>query len=235
MLKLRSIIIFVLGCLIGGFSFADPVEIFCTIRSSGASLSCQHMVGNSRKVMNADDVANFIDSGQVSAYITLRSHKGIERTFMVDPKAPQYKRLADVERNTSMSNVAKAKSDLFEEIERKVIKISDELDGLAAAAELILYDPGITYDKMTREQRSLRTEVEDYRGNKERVCTATPAFEKVSKVNLRLQQTLGNIVTAFQAPDTCMSGFKVSTDREGAVDLRQLDTIADYFKKACKK
>lgn len=232
--KLRGILLVVLGGMIGSFTYAEPMEIFCSIRGSGA-LNCQHLVGRERKVMNADDVTNFIDSGKVLAYITLKSHKGTERTFMVDPKAPQYKRLEDIERNQSMSNVAKAKTDLFEEIERKVIKISDELDGLAGAAELVLYDPGITFDKMTRERRNLQTEVENYRNNKDKVCTSTPAFEQASRANGRLQQTLSNILLAFQTPDSCMSGFKVAKDREGAVDLRQLDTVGDYFKKQCAK
>jgi hypothetical protein len=220
--------------LSAGFAFAEPVEIDCTIRSSGANLNCQ-TTGKERRVMTAEDITNFIDAGEVASYITLQSRKGMTRTYKIDPKAASYKRLADVKRTASMSEIAKTKSDLFNEIEKKVIKLSDEQDGQAAAAELVLYDPGVTYDKLKREQRTASTELEGYRKNKDKVCTSTPAFESISKANSKLQQTLSNILYAFQSTDTCMAGYKVFKDREGAVDLRQLDTVADFFKKECKK
>lgn len=213
---------------------ADPAEINCTIRKSGGNLECQ-ILGKDRKVMNAEDITNFVDAGEVAAYITLKSRKGLERTFMVDGKSPQYKRLNDLKRSASMSEIAKAKSDLFNEIEKKVIKLSDELDGQAAAAELVLYDSSITYDKFKRESRTALAELEGYRKNKDKVCTSTPAFEQVSKANAKLQQTLSNIIYAFQTTDSCMSDYKVFKDRDGSVDLRQLDTVTDHFKSNCKK
>lgn len=212
---------------------ADPVEIYCTIRG-GANLSCQ-TVGKDRKVMNAEDITNFIDAGEVAAFITLKSRKGIERTYLVDPKAPQYKRLGDVKRSAPMSEIAKTKSDLFNEIEKKVIKTSDELDAQAGAAELVLWDPGITYDKSRREQRGMIAELDGYRKNRDKVCTTTPAFEQVSKANSRLQQTLSNIVYAFQTPGTCMAELKIFKDRDGSIDLRQLDSVGSQYKESCKK
>src|SRR5262245_44921847 len=59
---------------------AQSAEIYCTIRDNGGSLNCQWM-GAEKKVMNAEDVSNFIDSGNVAAYVTLKSRKGMERTF----------------------------------------------------------------------------------------------------------------------------------------------------------
>jgi len=213
---------------------ADPMEIYCTIRSNGGHLNCQ-IVGKERKVMNADDITNFVDAGEVAAYITLKSRKGYERTYMVDPKASQYKHLNDMKNSASISEIAKAKSDLFNDIEKKVIKVSDDLDGQAAAAELVLYDSSLELDKMRREQRTMTAELEGYRKNKDKVCTNTPAFEQMSKANSRLQQTLSNIIYAFQTPDSCMSDYKVFKDRDGSVDLRQLDTVADHYKTACRK
>lgn len=235
MYKHPKFILLILSVLFVRTSFADAVELYCTIRSSGGNLNCQQMVGKERKVMTPEDITNFVDAGEVAAYITLKSRKGIERTFLVDPKASQYRRLNDIKRVAAISDIAKAKSDLFGEIEKKVIKLSDELDGQAAAAELILYDSGITYDKLKREQRSTLAELDSYRKNKDKMCTTTPAFEQVSKANGRLQQTLSNIVYAFQSPDTCMAEYKVFKDHDGAIDLRQLDTVGDYFKKECKK
>lgn len=212
---------------------ADPMEIYCTIRTSGANLTCQ-ILGKDRKVMTAEDITNFVDAGEVAAYITLKSRKGFERTYMIDGKAPQYKRLADIKKSASISEIAKAKSDLFNEIEKKIIKISDEQDGQNAASELVLHDSRITYEKTKREQRNMVAELEGYRKNKDRVCTSTPAFENMSKSNARLQQTLSNMVYAFQTPDTCMFGFKIFKEKDGSVDLRQLDTAPDYFKANCK-
>jgi hypothetical protein len=212
---------------------SQPMEVYCTIRPGG-TLNCQTM-GKERRVMTAEDITNFVDAGEVAAYITLKSRKNIERVFMVDGKSPQYKRLNDLKKTASMSEIAKAKSDLFNEIEKKVIKLSDELDGQAAAAELVLYDSGITYDKIRRENRSMLAELESYRKNREKVCTETPAFAQVSRANQRLQQTLSNMLTAFQAPDTCMSEFKVFRDKDGAVDLRQLDGVAEHYRAQCKR
>lgn len=231
----RFTVLFTSAVLLAGASIAsaDPMEIYCTIRTSGSSLTCQ-ILGRERKVMTAEDITNFVDAGEVAAYITLKSRKGFERTYMLDGKAPQYKRLADIKKTASISEIAKAKSDLFNEIEKKVIKISDEQDGQAAASELILHDSYITYDKFKREQRAMVAELEGYRKNKDKVCTTTPAFENMSKANARLQGTLSNIIYAFQTPDTCMFGYKVFKDKDGSVDLRQLDTVGDAYKTNCK-
>ncbi len=185
--------------------------------------------------MSSEDIANFVDASEVAAYITLKSRKGMERTYLVDGKAPQFKRLNDIKKNQSISDISNAKSALFNEIEKKVIKLSDELDGQAAAAELVLYDSSLTYDKIKRESRLMTAELEGYRKNKDKACTSTPAFEQISKANSKLQQTLSNILYAFQSSDSCMSDYKVFKDRDGAVDLRQLDTVTDHFKSNCKK
>ncbi len=229
-----KIIIVISSLLAGGFASAEPLEVTCTIRSSGGNLNCQ-TVGKERRVMSAEDISNFVDAGEVAAYITLKSRKGMERTYVIDGKSSQYKRLADIKKSASMSEIAKAKSDLFNEIEKKVIKLSDELDGQAAAAELVLYDSSLTYDKLRRESRTMMAELEGYRKNKDKVCTDTPAFATVSKANSKLQQTLSNLLYAFQTPDSCMSEYKVFKDKDGSVDLRQLDTVSDHYKSNCRK
>ncbi len=233
-MRLRIPLLLILSALAGPLAQAEPMEIYCTIRSSGANLNCQ-VTGKERKVMNVEQIGNFIDAAEVASYITLKSRKGMERTYMIDARSPQFKRFNDVKKSASISEISKAKSDLFNEIERKVIKVSDDLDGQAGAAELILYDSSFTYDKLRRENRTMTAELEGYRNNKDKVCTNTPAFEQMSKVKSHLQQTLSNIIYAFQTPDTCMADYKVFKDRDGSVDLRQLDTITDHFKSSCKK
>lgn len=216
----------------GVTAMANPVEIFCTIK--GANLSCQSS-GKTRKVLDADDVAKFVDASTINGYITLKSRKGTERTFLVDGKSTPFKRLEDVKNSASMSEIATAKTSLFNDIEKKIIKLSDELDGQASAAEFILWDPGITFDKAKREQRDMTTELEGYRSNKDKMCTSTPAYEAVSKSNAKLQQMLSNIVYSWQTPGTCMSSFKIYKDAEGAIDLRQLDNSVAHYKANCGK
>ena len=62
-------------------AFADAMEIYCTLRSSGDSMNCQ-LMGKERKVMNVEEINNFLDAAEVAAYIKLKSRKGLERTFL---------------------------------------------------------------------------------------------------------------------------------------------------------
>ena len=140
-----------------------------------------------------------------------------------------------MKKTSSMSEINKFKGELFSEIEKKAIKISDELDGQAATAELIKYDSSIANDKFKRENRQTLAELEAFRKSREKVCTSTPEFEKISKSNLALQHTLSNIVLAFQSPQSCLSDVKLLKDKNGTVDLRQLDGIEDRFLTDCSK
>lgn len=225
--------------LIAGSSFAqtgsDITEIYCSIRDSGVSLNCQNVLKDGRKAMTADDIPLFIDQASISAYVTVKSRKGLERTFFIEPNSPEFKKLNEVKRAASISEVSKYKTDLFADIEKKMIKLSDELDSQSNQAQLIKYDSSIALEKFRRESRGMKTELEGFQKNRDKVCTSTPAFEQLSKVNSSLQTTLSNILFAFQTPGTCMSGFKVFKDRDGTVDVRQLDTVAAKFTENCKK
>ncbi|MFN7729322.1 MAG: hypothetical protein ACK5P7_09220 [Bdellovibrio sp.] len=219
------------------FSWAqvEPAEIACTIRETGSSLNCQWISKGERKSMTSEDISTFIDQSSVMAYMTVKSRRGLERTFMVDGNAPQFRKLAEMKKTASISEVSRTKNDLFSEMEKRAIKVSDDLDAAAVGAELVKFDPSISTDKFRRETRNMVTELEGFKKNRDKVCTATPAFEQMSKANAGLQQSLSNILFAFQTPDSCMSGFKVFKDKDGSVDLRQLDGVADQFKANCKK
>src|SRR5437868_4084606 len=105
-----------------------------------------------------------------------------------------------------------------------MIKISDDIDSQAAAASLVKYDSSIALDKYRRETFSVQSELDGYRKNREKTCTATPAFEQLSRMNSGLQKSLSSILFAFQTPGTCMDDLKVFKDRDGSVDLRQLES-----------
>lgn len=228
--------VFILASLytISSLAQVQATEISCTIRDTGGNLNCQ-WVGKERKVMSAEDINNFVDAANVAAYVTLKSRKGMERTYKIDGNSPQYKRMNELKRSSSISEISAAKSALFGDIEKKLIKLSDELDGQAAAAELVLYDQSIALEKIKRDNRSMTTSLEAFNKNREQACTSTPAFEKVSKANNSLQLTLSDMISAFQTPGTCLADFKVFKDKDGAVDLRQLAGVGERYRTSCKK
>lgn len=218
----------------GATAHADPIEIYCEHRSGAANLECQ-IVGKDRKAMSPDDVTAFIDSIPTGAYVSVKSQKGVERTFLVDPNAPELKKLSETKKSNVVSVIARAKADLYDQIEKLVIKHSDDLDARMAQTDLVLIDPSIGYSKFKRESKQMVADLDGYRKNRDKVCTSTPAYEQLSKGKASLQQTLSNILYAFQTPGTCMADFKVFKDKDGAVDIRQLSEIGNSYRSRCKK
>lgn len=239
-----------------------PNDINCTIRESGTSLNCLWL-GHEKRSMTSDDVAAFIDQASVFAYITVKSRRGMERTFQPDANAPSFKKLNDIRRNGSISEISRAKLDLFAEIEKKVIKLSDTLDAQAAQADLIKFDASITGDKLKKELK----ELEPLRERRDVVCAASPQFEALSRTNQNLQVSLAaskkdlenmksksakelcegiaksnanletalsNILVSFQTSGTCMESFKVSKDKDGSVDLSSLSNVGRDYKERCR-
>lgn len=237
-------------------------DINCTIRESGTSLNCIWL-GHEKRSMTSDDVAAFIDQASVFSYLTVKSRRGMERTFQPDPNAPSFKKLSDIRRNGSISEISRAKLDLFAEIEKKVIKLSDTLDAQAAQADLVKFDASITGDKYKKELK----ELEPLRDRRDVVCAASPQFEALSRSNQNLQASLAvskkelenmksksakelceglarnnsnletalsNVLVAFQTPSTCMENFKVSKDKDGSVDLSALSGVGGVYKDRCK-
>ncbi len=213
---------------------AEPAELYCTIRDNNAGLNCQWAMKDKNRIMTPEDISSFVDQGAIAAYLTVKSRRGNERVFMVDSHSPQYKKLADIKNNGSVSEISRVKNEIFTEIEKKIAKISDDLDAQMGTMELIKYDPSVGYDKGQREMRAAQNEITGYRKNRDKVCTSTPAFEQLSKANSSLQQTLSNILYAFQTSDSCMKDFKVFKDKDGTVDLRQLDGVSQHFIEKCK-
>lgn len=238
---MRKHLITISATLMGMTSIAlaappEATELYCLIRNSGTNLNCQWVTKDGDKVlMKPDDIGAFIDQASVIGYITVKSKAGYERIFEVDAKSDRFTNLTSFRKTASPSELNKYKNDLFMEIEKKVIKLSQDLDQTAASTDLIKYDPSIALDKHRRESRMVKNELEGYRKSRETLCTATPAFEQISKVNSALQKSLSGILYALQTPGTCMEDFKVFKDKDGTVDLRQLDVIPDKFLEKCKK
>jgi hypothetical protein len=212
----------------------EAADVYCTIRDNGASLSCSWN-SKERRSLTVDDIPTFVDMAGVNAYMTVRSKKNFERVFVTDANAQQFKRLNEVKKGASVSEIARVKSEIFSEIEKRLIKLSDELDSTALSTDFIKYDPSVGTDKMKREMKPQMAELEGYKKNKDKACTSTPVFEQMSKANSKLQATLSGILVGFQTPGTCMSDFKVFKDKDGSVDLRQLDGVASKYAEVCKK
>lgn len=216
------------------FGAVEPVEISCSIRESGQSLNCIWL-GKDKKTMSPEDVAAYIDQASDFAYITVKSKKGMERTFQPDPNSAQFKKLNDIKKSGSISEISRAKLDLFAEIERKVIRLSDDLDAQAQSADLVKFDGSVMGQKLKKELREQAKELEGLKSNKDKLCTTTPQFEALTRTNQNLQTTLSNILVAFQTSGTCMDSFKVYKDKDGTVDLRQLDGVGKSFVEACRR
>ncbi|MDG0817483.1 hypothetical protein [Bdellovibrio svalbardensis] len=214
---------------------SSMTELYCSIRDSGINLNCQWVTKDGKKAMQPDELAVFIDQAGISAYVTVKSKAGYERAFLIDANAEQFKKLNEVKRSAALSEVSRYKNDLFVEIEKKLIKLSDELDSQAASATLVKYDSSIALDKYRRESHTISSELDGYRKNREKVCSSTPAFEQISRANSGLQKSLSGILYAFQTPGSCMDEFKVFKDKDGTVDLRQLDGVPEKFLEKCKK
>lgn len=229
---LKAVILCIL--VIPSTSHAERMELFCKVRSNGRNLDCQ-ILGKERRVMHEEDIAQVLDSAADGVYVTERSKKGVDRVFYIDGHAPQFKHLKGLKDSGSLSKLSSARNALFGRIEKRVIKLGNELDSLTDSAELVLYDSSITLEKYKTENRDLTSELEAYRSHKEKICKSTPEYEQVSKVNSKLQDLLSKILEAYQSPESCMSQLKIVKDPDGAVDLRQLEKAPDLFKTSCAK
>lgn len=208
-------------------------EISCLINAARTGLTCLWIDANGKRSMQANDIQTFVDQAAVSAYITVRSRKGFERTFQPDPKSPPFRKLAEMKKKTAMAELSHAKIDLFAELEKKVIQLSESLDAQAGQADLVKFDASITGDKLKRQLRDANKELESLRASKEKLCTTTPGYEAMSRTNQNLQTVLSNLLLAFQQPGTCMENIKIMKDPDGTVDLRQLGGLAKTFGEQC--
>lgn len=227
--------ILLISASVTSYALESKNEIYCKIRDSGINLNCQWVTKDGKKAMQADDLAVFVDMASVNGYVTVKSKAGFERTYQIDANADQFKKLSEVKKSAALSEISRYKNELFVEIEKKLIKLSDDLDSQAAAANLVKYDSSIALDKYRRDTQSVYDELDGYRKNREKVCSSTPAFEQISRANSSLQKSLSGILYAFQSPSSCMDDFKVFKDKDGSVDLRQLDGLPEKFIEKCKK
>lgn len=192
-LAMSTLISFVISILLVATSAhaqVEAAEVYCTIRESGMNLSCQ-WVGKERKAMNADDIVQFIDKAEVAAYLSVKSRRGYERVFFVDPESPQFRKLSELKKTGSISEISKAKNDLFAEIEKRSIKISDDLDAMTPTMELIKYDGSVAVDKYKRDLRRLDNELIALKGGSENQAYAAGAEGEAGSALPKWTATVG--------------------------------------------
>ena len=155
----------------------EAAEVYCSIRETGTHLNCQWVGKDARRSMTPEETAQFIDKAEIAAYISVRSRRGMERTYLVDADAIQFKKLDELKRTGSISEIARAKLELFSEIEKKAIKISDDLDAQNATMELVKYDSSIVTDKYKRELRRMDQELVTLKADLDQKSSPSKIYE----------------------------------------------------------
>lgn len=203
----------------------SPPELFCSINSNGQGLSCQFKdKRNSSKVFSDDDIGAFIEKTSTGGYMTIKSKRGFERTFEIDPAAAEFKKLKEAKKASTASELAGLKLEIFSEIEKKAIQISDGLDTIFVQSDLLKYDPAVATDKCKLDMR-VNAAGNSYEKN----------IETLQSENKALAVFLTSLIKAFKDPSSCMSDFKLEVSADGSVDLSQLQGLAQAFRNHCKK
>jgi hypothetical protein len=229
---LRKSCVWLVSLLAAGQGFSPEVraegavpELFCAIGENGQGLGCKYKDkhGTSR-VFGDDDIGSFIERALSGGYITVKSKRGFERTYEVDPSAIEFKKLKEARKTATASEVAKLKLDIFSEIEKKSIQISDGLDTVFIQSDLLKYDPAIATDKCKLDMK---------------VNATGSAYEKsietLQAENKALAVFLSSLIKAFKDPSSCMGDFKLEVSSDGSVDLSQLQGLSQAFRTRCKR
>ncbi|MBS1985063.1 MAG: hypothetical protein JST16_12910 [Bdellovibrionales bacterium] len=210
-------------------------ELFCKIREKASVLDCQYFDGAKKRTLTDQDIIDFVDHASVDAYLTLVSRKGLERTLRIDPGYANFKKLSEVQKVGSASEIARTKFELFTEIERRVVKISDELDSALAQQFLIKFDPYITNEKYRRELQVITNEaihgVESAAGS----CATENQLATIAQDNRVLGAQLMALVNAFRSPDSCLSDYPMNVGADGSVDIEALKALPQAFSERCHK
>ncbi len=224
-LNLGILCLGLLGILGADAAWAESPELFCTINESGESLSCQYKdKRDSSKAFTDEDILSFVDRATNGAYITVKSKRGFERTFEVDPVSPPFKRLRDAKKSMGVSETARMKLEVFQTLERKAVQISDGLDAVFVQADMLKYDPAIATDKCKMDMKVYSSG-----------ATYEKNLESLTAENKTLSIYLTSILKAFKEPGSCIGDYKINVSADGTVELSQLQGLAQAIRNRCKK
>lgn len=230
--------ILILSAMCGGNARADNhkmVELFCHVHENGKALDCSFLDGEVRRDLSDQDLLIFINKAINGAYLTVRSKKGLERTYQLDPNVPEFKRFIELEKNhASTREIGQAKLDIFGSIEQKVIKISDALDTSAPQADMVRSDPSIANQKFKSEFSELESEKKKL----EKTCRSENVdkqLEAISAEKRNLAHYLSILLRTMKDPGSCTESFALKTERDGSVGLDQINGLSKLFQENCRK
>jgi hypothetical protein len=117
--------------------------------------------GSSKKPLNDQDLIDFINKATQGAFVTVKSKKGYEREYYLDPNGPEFRNFYKIQKssNVSMRELGQAKYAVFASIESKVIQISNNLDN-KSSPDLVTIDPAYAYLKFKAQLNGLKSENE---------------------------------------------------------------------------
>jgi hypothetical protein len=207
------------------FAEATIPELFCMINDSGEGLTCQYKdKRDSSKSFDDSDIISFMDRANSGAFMTVKSKRGFERTFEIDPQSAPFKRLRNAKKDLSVSDTARMKLDVYTDLEKKAIQISDGLDTVFIQSDMLKYDPAVANDKCKMDMKVYNSG-QNYEKN----------IESISAENKALSIYLTSILKAFKEPGSCMGDYKIDVASDGSVELSQLQGLSQAFRNRCKR
>lgn len=217
----------VIALCLAATAFAETTmpELFCMINDAGEGLTCQYKdKRDSTKAFDDNDIISFMDRANGGAFMTVKSKRGFERTFEVDPQSAPFKRLRSAKKDQSVSEIARLKLELYTDLEKKAIQVSDGLDTVFIQSDMLKYDPAIENDKCKMDMKVYSTG-SNYEKN----------LESISAENKALSIYLTSMLKAFKEPGSCMGDYKIDVAPDGSVELSQLQGLSQAFRNRCKK
>lgn len=237
--KRNFTLVWTVSSLVAPLAFADgvtrPAELFCNIRKESATLNCQYFNGQTKRPLTDQDIIDFVDRASVSAYLTVESRAEHERTLAIDPSYANFKSLADTIKSGSASEIARAKFDIFAEIEKRVIKISDDLDTSLSAQNFIKYDPSVTNDKYRRELEFVTGQTIQGIKSAATNCATEQQLATLASDNRALSTELTRIVNAMRSPTSCLGDQPFQVQPDGSMDLNEVKNLSLAFTDKCRK
>ena len=218
--------------------YSRPLELYCTLHSSGKTLNCYYVNGSSKKPLNDQDLIDFINKATQGAFVTVKSKKGYEREYYLDPNGPEFRNFYKIQKssNVSMRELGQAKYAVFASIESKVIQISNNLDN-KSSPDLVTIDPAYAYLKFKAQLNGLKSENEKL--SKSLKTCETADVEKKLETSLQekkyFSHYLNLLVKTLGEPNSCADSFQLKPNADGTVNFDRLDDLVVLFRQKCLK
>jgi hypothetical protein len=214
-----------------------PLQLDCSVAASGQGIECFKSSGKDRKPMNDQDLINFVNAATRGAYLNIRSKKGYERVFYLDPRSAEMTELYAKAKTLPARDYGKAKFDMFGMIEAKVLKLSDELDAANSVPGLVRYDLAYTQQKYRGDILSLTSDRDKAKAccEKYRDLNADQRLEAALQEKNYVSHYLSILMNTMTEPGYCTDSFRLKPGEDQTVALDDVNTLAGVFKDNCKR